>query len=69
MDFSNHGQLTDGGDYFLLGYDSEAIVCWTTGPRRGVAFGALNFDDVPSKERINAHQTRLVEEDDCDYYQ
>jgi hypothetical protein len=50
------------GYYFLLGHGSKAIACWTTG-REERSFDILTCDEAPSKERINAYQTWLVEGD------
>lgn len=50
----------------MLGYDSEAIVCWTTGRRRRDTFGILNSNEAPPKERIDDYQAWLVEEEASD---
>lgn len=51
----------------MLGYDSEAIICWTTGRNRGsTEFGALNCDEAPSEEQIEAYQAWLNKVEDND---
>jgi len=54
----------NGGEYFLLGYGSEAVVCWTD--PYYPTFSMLNCDKAPPQEQIDDYQAWLqsiVEED------